>query len=84
MDISELEDVKVDDGQFENEEDDSVQDDIREAISLLRKSRTMLCYLADPDLCKSLSKRERDAMDRLNTILYEFLVEVGPAYEEEE
>lgn len=40
--------------------------DLLEGVGLLMRAQTLLTFLADPLLCASLTKRERESMRRLN------------------
>lgn len=62
---------------------DVMRQDIFDAISLLFKCRNLLNFLGDPDLCKGLTRRERESMGRITEKLDNFLVEVA-GYNEEE
>lgn len=75
-----------DDGTFENEhggEEVLMEDDILEAIDLLHKCMHLLDYIADPDLCKTVTKRERKVMVNVANSLRTYLDEVGTHYIDE-
>lgn len=67
---------------FESEEL-LIYQDVRNALTLLHKCVHMLDYMADTDTCKSVSKRERDNMDRLSQQVKEFLEDTEGNYEDE-
>jgi hypothetical protein len=70
---------------FEPEaQDKDLLEDFWEATSLLAKARTLLDFMSDPELCKGLSRRERDSMSRLAERLNGFLDNVDGVYESEE
>jgi hypothetical protein len=46
-----------------------------QAVALIKKAAVMLDYMSDPDLCKSVDRRERDAMFRFSEQLWEFVEE---------
>lgn len=67
--------------EFEPDEQ-SMFNDILDSLDLLRKCMHLLDYLSDPDLCKSVTKRERDTMARLSESVDEFLDDAETKYEE--
>ena len=69
-----------DDGQ----EELLIQQDILDAISLLGKVKTLLDYVGNVELCKTLTKRERATMAKVSVQVGEYLDEVIPNYEEAE
>jgi hypothetical protein len=75
-----VEGVVVDD--FEDE--DTMIQDIYDSMGLLNQSMHLLDYLSDPDLCRAVSKRERDSMARLSDRIRLFLDNMNAAYEEHE
>lgn len=56
--------------------------DVEDAISLLKKCKTLLCYMADRDLLRAVSMKERDAMNRCVEKIDIFLDDVESHYEE--
>ena len=66
--------------EFTGESD--LQDTLIEALDLLKKAMILFNYCADPILCKIVSKKERDTMDRLATNIDEFLDD-AEQYEDE-
>ena len=88
MDLDELEATRQnttpesgDDGEFDPDEDQQLLD-LKDAVLLLGLSMRLLNYVGDVELCKTLSKRDRDAMDRVATKIREFLDEVEPGLSE--
>lgn len=92
MDLTELEAVakktttesglEVD--EFSDDGEDALMlHDISEAMSLLTKCLHLFDYVGDTDLCKSVTKRERESMSRLSEQVREFLDEVEPNYRED-
>lgn len=73
--------AKVSDVVVVEDEDDDLREDFFEAVSLLSKCKTMMDFAADPDLCKSLSKRERESMERVSGQLKSFLDAVEGVYD---
>lgn len=67
----------------ESEDDDQVLIDLNDARILLEKCKTLLCYVADPDLCKSVTQRERTSMERMKEKIGGFLTEMDKTYSEE-
>lgn len=61
---------------------DEINADILDAISLLTKCVRLLDYVGDTDLCKSVTKRERESMVRLSESVKEYLDNVEHVYEE--
>jgi hypothetical protein len=54
--------------------------DMEEAISLLNKSMHLMAVLSDTDLCKSVSKRERNVLSHMSDQIRLFLDEVSDYY----
>lgn len=65
-------------------EEELFSQDILEAFALLRKCTKMLDFLSDVDLCKGLTKRERESMGRLAEKVRDYLDETEQHYEEDE
>lgn len=98
MELEELEDRYIKDmarrgqqpDEWAEEEEDPLETeeqallDIREAIILLATTRTMIDYIANPALCKVVSRRERDIMGKLSEKVRVFLASVEPTYNEGE
>lgn len=81
--IKQAEVVDEDDGtDEENGEELLVEQDIQDAIGILRKCMHLLDYVSDTDLCKSVTKRERETMGRLSEMVREYLEEVDQHYDE--
>ena len=80
--------VELVDNEFEEDPDGGEEllatQDVIEAISLLSKCMHFLDYLSDTDLCKSVTKREREGMGRLSEIVRTYLDEVSDHYEDSE
>lgn len=57
--------------------------DVIDAIELLKKCMHLLDYMSDTDLCKSITKREREVMGRVSNSVGEYLDEVVIRYEED-
>lgn len=58
--------------------------DIRDSLSLLGRVTRLLGYIGDVELCRALSKRERETITRVNTDITAYLDDVTAHYEEEE
>lgn len=96
MELEELEDIYVKDmarrqgaqpTEWVEDEDpgeDQATLDIQEAMALLITTKTMIDYIANPSLCKVVSKRERDIMGKLSEKIRTFLASVEPTYSEGE
>lgn len=89
MDLSVLEETKQVDGEVMEDEEDEPQDeqimaDLQEAFDLIHRAKTMLDYISDPQLCKTISKRERETMTRLSGNLADYLNETAESYNEVE
>lgn len=67
----------------ELDEVEQLRQDIFDAISILSQSRNMLAYLADPELCKTLTKKERTVLAELVERIETFVGDVGDGYESE-
>lgn len=69
-------------------EDDGIEDlqraDMQESIGLLKKSLHLMSYIADKDLCKGLTKRERASMFWMTEQIREFLDDVEDHYEDDD
>lgn len=72
--------------EFEGDEglEELMKDDMRDAVGWLNKCRHLLDYISDKDLCKAISKRERDSMAWLSDQIGEFLDDVETHYNEDE
>jgi hypothetical protein len=86
IDTSELEEgVKeaevVDEG-FEGFDEERVLEDLNEGLSLVKRCKTLLDYIGDPELCKTISKRERTSMAKLATKLGAYVSSIDNAYGE--
>jgi hypothetical protein len=73
--------IKTVDGEpvdpLEEEEDEALEyNDLVNALDLLGKCAVFFSYLQDKELCKSLTKRERDTAGRMAVRLFEFVTEV--------
>ena len=66
------------------EEEDLLLQDILDAMSLLNKCMRLLDYMSDADLCKTITKRERENMSRLSEQVKAYLDEVEGNYQGEE
>lgn len=58
--------------------------DMSEAINLLNKCMHLMAVFADKDLCRSLTKRERDVLSHMSEQVRLFLDDVGQHYDESE
>lgn len=61
-----------------------MRQDILDGISLLGKVKTLLDYTGNVDLCKALTKRERDTMAKVSVQITDYLDSVAANYEGEE
>jgi hypothetical protein len=62
--------------------DDHLWIAFNDGLFLLKQVKVFLSYVSDPELCKTLSKRERDVADRLIGKLGEYLDEMSVTYDE--
>lgn len=62
--------------------DDSMYQDMLDAMSLLSKCMRLLDYMSDTDLCKSVTSRERVNMTHVADKVREFLDGAETLYEE--
>lgn len=91
MDINELEATHtpadaVIDGEFEDDdggEELLIRQDLLDAMVLLRKCMYLFNYLTDIDLCKAISKKERDTMSRVAQTVLAYLDDVEYNYTEQ-
>jgi hypothetical protein len=85
-DLEEMEQqlAKVQDGVIVEEEgeDEDLREDFFEAVSLLARCQTLLQFAADPELCKSLTKRDRDIMWRVSGQIKQFKDAVEGVYDD--
>ena len=68
----------------DNGDEELASQDMIEGLALLTKCLNLMNFLADRDLCKSLTIRERDSLGRLSDMVREFLDDKSSHYEEEE
>lgn len=68
----------------EGQEELLIRQDILDAISLLGKVKTLLDYVGNVELCKTLTKRERETMAKISVQVGDYLDNVTPNYEETE
>ena len=61
----------------------TMRQDIFDAMSLLGKVKTLLDYVGNVDLCKTVTKRERATMARISGDVQDYLDSVSSGYEEE-
>lgn len=65
-----------------DEEEEQLMSDLSQAIELIGRARTMLSYIADPNLCKAVSERERKIMTKLVGSLEEFSEGIKGQYQD--
>lgn len=70
--------------EFDEGIEDLMRADMEDALSWLNKCLHLLNYISDKDLCKTISKRERDSMAWLSEAIREFLDDVETHYKDEE
>lgn len=68
----------------EGQEELLLRQDILDGISLLGKVKTLLDYVGNVELCKTLTKRERETMAKVNVQVGDYLDSVTSNYEEAE
>ena len=73
MEAARTEYLALEDDKEEAEGEDQTLSDLLDSLSLLSQCKRLLDYMSDPDLCKNLSKRERDSMSRLSEKLKDHL-----------
>jgi len=81
--------TKTVDGEVEDEDDspfeadeEQLMTDINEALILIKRSKTLIDYISDPELCKTMSKRERLSMLKLSGKLAEYVSSIEGTYGE--
>lgn len=74
--LEELEQEQVAPEFDEEEEQDEDDGQLQEAIALLIKANVLMSYMGDPELCKTITKRERQVMLKLGGKIYDYLEEV--------
>lgn len=85
LDLSVLEESAKDGELIQDNEafdEEQLVADLSEAIILLKRSKTLIDYLSDPELCKAVSKRERGSMTKLSGKLGEYIDSVESSYGE--
>jgi len=70
-----------DDPDDDEEVEEQVQIDLNDGLILIKRAKTLIDYISDPLLCKSISKREREVMFKLSMQLGDFLSSTVPSYE---
>lgn len=63
------------------EQDEQALADIQEAMGILCTVKTMLDYVANPDLVKTITKRERDNLNKVSEKVRRFLATIEPTYD---
>lgn len=58
--------------------------DIKEAILLFATVKTILDYVSDPELVRTISKRERENMTKVSEKVRRFLATIEPTYSEDD
>lgn len=79
-DIPDLDDFVGDEGG----EELLMQQDIIDGIALLTKVKTLLDYVSNVELCKTVTKREREVMAKVSAEVEEYLDSVSDNYEPKE
>lgn len=82
--VEELDQLKqmpdVTEEEFESGE--SVEDKLEEAKNMLKRTAVLLMYLADPNWCRNLTKRERGIMDKHVDAIYALTDEIDETLED--
>lgn len=68
--------------EFVASEDTDEVDRLERSCTLLRDTAILLEYLSNPDFCKSITKRERIAIDKQSEKLWAMVNELNEAVEE--
>lgn len=78
----EQEELKVVQGEFVDDEDDddTMFNDLDAANDLLKRAAILLDFMSDPVMCRNISKRERDIMARFSDEIHDFTKEVDEYY----
>lgn len=66
----------------DEEDEQQILVDLHDAFVLLSRCMYMLNFMGDADLLHSISRREREIVNRLAGNVKEYLDEIGPQYEE--
>ena len=69
--------------EFDQGEDVLMENDLHESFILLRKVKTLLDYIGNAELCKTLSKKERMTMLKVSGQIASYLDETAVNYEDE-
>jgi hypothetical protein len=72
----------VDDELGEGAEDEQMLCDLQEAIILIKRAKTLIDYVGEPELCKTISKRERLSMVKLSGKLEAYVNSIESSYGE--
>lgn len=67
----------------EDIENPDLLESLSEGMDLLVKSRTMMEYIADPELCKTITARERKTLMALTAKISQYLIDMDDEYGEE-
>lgn len=65
------------------DEDEQAYIDVREAIGLFEEVKTVVDYIKNPEIIKSISKRERAVLDKISERMRVFLANTYTTYMEE-
>jgi len=57
-------------------------EDLCKGVNLIRRCTVLLDFMSDPDLVRTISKREREAMIRMSDLLHAYNEDVTSGYEE--
>jgi hypothetical protein len=63
-------------------DEETMMQDLYDVVVLVKRSKTLFDYLADPELCKAISKKERTSMMKLSAKLGEYLSGIDSTYGE--
>lgn len=86
IDVSVLEEsVREKEGEVEEGfeiDEEQLMTDLDEGVTLIRRAKTLIDYLADPELCKTVSKKERATMLKLSEKIGEYVGGIEANYGE--
>jgi predicted transcriptional regulator len=73
------------DGEFEDQidADEQAYMDVQEALRLFKTAKTLLDYLGDGDLIRTISEKERKTINKVAEKLGTYIENVSPMYSEE-
>lgn len=87
IDVSVLEEsLKAQEGELVEDgfeiDEEQLMTDLDEGVTLIRRAKTLIDFLADPELCKVVSKKERTTMIKLSQKIGAYISTIEENYNE--